>query len=54
MKTLINWSSVSEALTGDRTRVSLTRCPKKYKAIVEKIVFHENEIKKIIEKTSEL
>lgn len=49
MTTFINWSSVSTTLTNDRTRISTTRYPNKYKEIIEKIQSHDAEIKKLID-----
>ncbi len=43
---VINWSEVSRLLSGDRTAISKTRCPKKYRGKMKRI---EKAVDKLIE-----
>lgn len=40
MEKLINWVELSRLLAGNESSVSRTRCPKKYKPIVDDLIEH--------------
>ena len=46
MKDLINWAEFSRMVTGDHTRISRTRIPKKYQKTVDSLIEHLEEWKR--------